>query len=172
MQPRHYFSQINFTFMKARFLLSHPFKRIGWVVFIPALIFGICVQHFELEIPGFEFTRLLMVTDNGIIVDGKPIANNLTNELAGLLVLVSGFMVAFSKEKIEDEWVSQVRLESLQWSVYLNYALLLITLLAVYDSQFFLVLIYNIFTILFFFIARFNYVLYIKDKIFHQAETV
>ena len=66
--------------------------------------------------------------------------------------------------------MSQVRLESLQWSVYLNCALLLIALLAVYEEAFFYVMVYNMFTVLIFFIVRFNFVLYWKDRLFHKAE--
>jgi hypothetical protein len=87
-----------------------------------------------------------------------------------VLLLVSGFMVAFSKERQEDEYVSKVRLESLQWSVYLNYALLLLAIMFVFDESFFYVMIYNMYTILIFFIVRFNFVLNVKDKMFNKAE--
>ncbi|MEO5599848.1 MAG: hypothetical protein ABIR06_02865 [Cyclobacteriaceae bacterium] len=152
--------------MQPRFLLPHFLKRIGWTFFIPALAFGIIVQHNEYEIPGFA-----LAIGNGILVSGHPLKNNLTNELAVLMILISGFFVAFSKEKIEDEWVSKVRLESLQWSVYLNYALLVLTVLFVYDEGFFLVMIYNMFTMLIFFIVRFHYVLHIKDRLFNKTES-
>lgn len=154
--------------MKPRFLLSHSFKRIGWMVFVPALIFGVFVQHAEYEIPGFS----VALDSSSIYVSGEPLENNLTNELAGVLILLGGFFVAFSKEKIEDERVSQVRLESLQWSVYLNYALLFISLLVVYEEAFFYVMIYNMFTILIFFIIRFNFVLHVKHRLFNKAEAV
>ena len=154
--------------MEPRFLLPHSYKRVGWILFVPALFFGVVVQHYEYEIQGFA----LDIGNSGVIVSGKQLKNNLTNELAGLIILVTGFFVAFSKQKIEDEWVSKVRLESLQWSVYLNYALLAITLLVVYDEGFFLVMVYNMFTILIFFIIRFNYVLYISDKLFHKTGSV
>jgi len=153
--------------MKPRFLLPHPFKRVGWILLVPALLFGIIVQHLEFEIPGFAIN----VGTSSILVAGDSLKNNLTNELAGLLILVSGFFVAFSKEKLEDERVSQVRLESLQWSVYLNYALLLIALLLIYDEGFLYVMVYNLFTILIFFIVRFHFVLYVKDRHFRKTET-
>ena len=43
-------------------------------------------------------------------------------------MLVGLIIVAFSKEKIEDEQISQLRLDSLQWAVYLNYIILVISL--------------------------------------------
>ena len=151
---------LNLIFMKARFLLPHGLKMPGWAVFVPSVIFGVLVQHFGYEIPGFS-----IAVDSSVLVSGVPLENNLTNELAAMLILVSGFFIAFSKESIEDERVSQVRLESLQWSVYLNYALILISLLVVYEEDFFYVMIYNLFTILLFFIVRFNFMLYLKDRL-------
>lgn len=151
--------------MKPRYLLPHSVKKIGWILLFPAVLFGILVQHYEFEIPGFA-----LQVGSSILVSDVPLKNNLTNELAGLLILISAFFVAFSKERIEDEWVSQVRLESLQWSVYLNYGLLLIAFLFVYDERFFLVMVYNLFTLLVFFIIRFHFVLYWKDKVFRKTE--
>jgi hypothetical protein len=90
--------------------------------------------------------------------------NNLLNEITGLLIIISAFLVAFSKEKQEDEFISKIRLESLVWAVYLNYAILIIALLFIYDMSFMWVIIFNMFTILFFFIARFNWEVYKLKK--------
>jgi hypothetical protein len=90
--------------------------------------------------------------------------NNLLNEIIGLLIIISAFLVAFSKEKQEDEFISKIRLESLVWAVYLNYAILIIALLFIYDMSFMWVIIFNMFTILFFFIARFNWEVYKLKK--------
>jgi hypothetical protein len=106
--------------MKPRFLLPHSFKTVGWVLLIPSLVFGVFVQHFDFYIEGFD-----LAVGSDQIFEKPGAKNNMTNELAGVLILISGFFVAFSKERIEDELVSRMRLESLQWSVYLNYALLL-----------------------------------------------
>lgn len=145
--------------MKPRFLLEHSFKRIGWLLLFPAIVLGVAVLHFDFEINGFEIHA-----GEGFFMEGKPL-NNLTGELAFVLVLAASFMVAFSKEKIEDEWVSRTRLESLQWSVYVNYALLLFANLFLFDGNFFIIMVYNMFTILFFFIGRFNFVLYVLPAI-------
>jgi hypothetical protein len=47
--------------------------------------------------------------------------NNILNEILGVVIILSLLVVAFSKEKSEDEYISKIRLESLVWSVYLNY---------------------------------------------------
>ncbi|WP_175270520.1 hypothetical protein [Mucilaginibacter humi] len=45
-----------------------------------------------------------------------------------LTMVIGLFMIAFSKEKIEDEQISQLRLESLKWAICFNYLLLIISL--------------------------------------------
>jgi len=46
-----------------------------------------------------------------------------------LMIMVGLVLVAFSKEKIEDEQISQLRQDCLQWAIYLNYLLLTISLI-------------------------------------------
>ena len=77
-----------------------------------------------------------------------------------LLVLVGLFLIAFSKEKIEDEQIIQLRLDSLRWAIYLNYAILLSTLLFTQGGDSKHILTLNIWLPLLFFILRFQWVLY------------
>ena len=66
-------------------------------------------------------------------------------------------MVAFSKEKQEDELIAKIRLDSLVWATYVNYAVLMFSMLFIYGMSFLWVMIFNMFTILLFFIFRFNW---------------
>jgi hypothetical protein len=81
--------------------------------------------------------------------------NNILNEIVGVLIILSSIFVAFSKEKEEDEYILKIRLESLVWAVYVNYGILLISLLFIYDFSFLYVMIFNMFTVIIFFIIRF-----------------
>jgi hypothetical protein len=81
--------------------------------------------------------------------------NNILNEIIGVLIILSSIFVAFSKEKEEDEYILKIRLESLVWAVYVNYGILLISLLFIYDFSFLYVMIFNMFTVIIFFIIRF-----------------
>ncbi|VAW16950.1 hypothetical protein MNBD_BACTEROID05-629 [hydrothermal vent metagenome] len=83
--------------------------------------------------------------------------NNILNEILGISMIVGSILVAFSKEKDEDEFISKIRLESLVWATYLNYAILFLAFIFVYDLSFLWVMIFNMFTILIFFIIRFNW---------------
>ena len=77
-----------------------------------------------------------------------------------LMVLVGLFLIAFSKEKIEDEQIVQLRLDSLRWAIYLNYAILLFSLIFTNGSDSKHILMLNIWLPLLFFILRFQWVLY------------
>ena len=95
--------------------------------------------------------------------------NNILDEIIGLLLIIGALLIAFSKEKSEDEFISKIRLESLVWATYINFAILIFTIIFIYDMIFFWVLVFNMFTVLIFFIIRFNWALYksknqIKDE--------
>jgi hypothetical protein len=76
-----------------------------------------------------------------------------------LMVLVGLFLIAFSKERIEDEQIVQLRLDSLRWAIYLNYAILLFSLVFTHGSDSKHILMLNIWLPLLFFILRFQWVL-------------
>lgn len=145
--------------MKLNYLFPHAYKRIGLITSIPLMIFGVFVVATDYE-PGF-FTRdvpAIFIEEFGSesALWGMT-ENNLLNELIALFLIASLLMLAFSKEKQEDELIAQVRMESLAWAVYLNYAVLILALLFVFDISFLWVMIFNMFTILLFFTIRFNW---------------
>jgi hypothetical protein len=87
-----------------------------------------------------------------------------------LMVLVGLFLVAFSREKIEDEQIIQLRLDSLRWAIYLNYAILLFSLIFNQgDAKHILML--NIWLPLLFFILRFQWVLFRLNRSAKSDET-
>ena len=88
-----------------------------------------------------------------------------------LMVLVGLFLIAFSKEKIEDEQIVQLRLDSLRWAIYLNYAILLFSLVFTYGGESNHILMLNIWLPLLFFILRFQWVLYRLKRSVKSDET-
>jgi hypothetical protein len=68
------------------------------------------------------------------------------------------FLVAFAKEKIEDEQIWQVRLDSLRWAIYVNYLVLITSLVFITDTGHILHL--NLWVPLIFFIIRFRWVIF------------
>jgi hypothetical protein len=77
-----------------------------------------------------------------------------------LMVLVGLFLIAFSRERVEDEQIIQLRLDSLRWAIYLNYAILLFGLIFTHGHESNHILILNIWLPLLFFVLRFQWVIY------------
>ena len=117
-------------------LFPHRFQKVGWVIFALASALGI----------------YLVVTDcEGF--DGSYTMNN----IAIIGIVVGSILATCSKEKIEDEMISHIRLNSLLVALYINYALLIVAALVVYDLDFLQVMMYHMFTILIVFMVVFRY---------------
>jgi len=145
--------------MKLNYLFSNKYKKIGWLILIPSAIIGLVTLILEFEPNYLDFNVPTIFIDEffGDKHFIGTVNNNVLNEILGVLIILSSLLVAFSKEKSEDEYISKIRLESLVWAVYLNYVILLISFLFIFDLSFLWVMIFNMFTILLFFIIRFNW---------------
>jgi len=96
--------------------------------------------------------------------------NNLIDEIIGILIIVGTIFIALSKEYMEDEFISKIRLDSLVWAVYVNYGILILAILFIYGPTFLWALATNMFTILIFFIIRFNWVKYKSRKLLRDEK--
>jgi len=150
--------------MKSNYLFPHKYKKIGWMILVPSAILGLIALVGNYE-PAFLNWRVPSILMSGM--QGKSVFSvtnqNLLNEILSILCIVSLLLVAFSKEKNEDEFIAKIRLNALVWATYVNYGILLIAFVAVYGFSFLWVMVLNMFTILIFFIIRFNWLIY-KSK--------
>lgn len=150
--------------MKSGYLLAYSLKKWGWVLLIIGAVLGLVVLNLDWE-PDLFNVVVPVIIDNPVMADLVIFdmkEQNLLDEMLGGLVIVGSMMVAFSKEKVEDEYVAKIRLDSLAWAVYFNQGLLFLSLFFVYGMSFLWVMIFNLFTLTWFFIARFNW---LKTKI-------
>jgi hypothetical protein len=133
--------------MKTRFLFPYYFKFVGLALIV--------IVHFPL----MHFLQLLHVhfDDNDTSLFNH---HHVFFILTYVMIVIGLLMVAFSKEKVEDEHISQLRLDSLQWALYLNYLILIITLVFTNGIDTIDVLRLNLWVPLVFFIIRFRWVLY------------
>ena len=158
--------------MKNNFLLPNRFKKIGWIIFVPVVLIFLFLEISKIEI-SFLNIRVFALFSN-MFPDGHKfctiIKDNFTDEILGILMIVSSIFIAFSKEKYEDEFISKIRLESLVWATYLNYGILVLAMLFVYGFAFFYVMEFNMFTVLIFFIIRFNWVVYKSKKLLENEK--
>ena len=145
--------------MKLNYLFPHRFKRIGLMILIPFILLGLYIINYDVEPEIFDFNVPAVFVDE--IMGEKFVfgmtENNILNEIVGVVLILSFLMVAFSKEKQEDELIAKIRLDSLVWATYENYGVLLLSMIFIYGMSFFWVMIFNMFTILLFFIVRFNW---------------
>ena len=137
--------------MRSKLLLPHRFKLIGIILFVPFLILGILHRYADFRIEALNY----------YIDDGDPFTpyQNLTDEVTLTGLIISLLMIAFARQRHEDEFIHHVRLESWQWAVLINFLLLIISTWVFYDEAFIDVMMYNLLTPLLIFIIRFNWAL-------------
>ncbi len=153
--------------MKTNYLLPNRFKKIGWFLFIPGIILGILYLMYE---PHPKFLNVTVFAIAKSLFEFSFIKNNVFDEITGLLLIIGPIFIAFSREKSEDEYISKIRLESLLWATYLNYLIVILAFIFVYDIGFYWVLLLNMFTLLFFFIIRFTWALHKSKKQIRDEE--
>ena len=154
--------------MEPRFLFPHRFKLIGWIIAIPSIILGLFILIDDLR---FDFLTVKLpfkyfFADE--FLSSHETGNefslfNFTDEIATIGSIVGLLLIAFSKVKYEDEYVSKLRLESLQWAVYVNFFLLIVSTILIHGMSYYIIIVYNMFTPLIIFIIRFYYLVLVKN---------
>lgn len=171
--------------MKSRFLFPYQLRPIGWILAIPGLVLGYLIVYRDYQIPGFG----ILVKPPSPYYHGS-LYQGLTPTLTLMLVVVGLFLIAFSKEKKEDELTTKMRQNALYWAVLISYLLYVIWLLAVLALELFHLdkdplgffadisgmATYNLVTPLVIFIVRYYYLRYSRngeykvDKLFYLPE--
>jgi hypothetical protein len=157
--------------MLSNSLLPYKYRKIGWLILIPSFLLGISFalggfNDFEPKCLDVKMVSILF-SDSGSNA-GKffsLVQVNLTNTIISTFIIVGALLVAFTKEKNENESIARIRLAALLWAVIVNYILLLTAIILIYGDHFLSVLIYSMFTPILLFIIRYNYVLrkYLKS---------
>lgn len=114
-------------------LFPHSFQRIGWIIFTISAAIG----------------AYILFTDNT--------DSYLFNNIAIIGISIGAILATCSREEVEDEMTGQMRLNSLLTALYINYAILIVCSLLIYDLDFLSVMLYNMFTILLIFMVVFRW---------------
>jgi hypothetical protein len=120
--------------MKPQFLFPYWFRYLGW---------GLVIAHIPITMIG----RMNGMTGGHLFFMGTT-----------LLMSLGLFFVAFASEKIEDEQIWHIRLDCLRWAIFINYLILIISLVFVNDTAHIREL--NLWAPLIFFIIRFRWVIF------------
>jgi hypothetical protein len=151
--------------METRFLFPNKCKKFGTLALVFSFAFFLAVLFFDeefiLKFPVFAIWSLGNAENASVF---GFVQHDVTGTISGILLLLSLVVAAFSKEKIEDEYIAKLRLESLIWAVYVNCAFLLFCLLFFYGWPFAAMLLINFYSILFLFIIKFRYSLWKARK--------
>lgn len=146
--------------METKFLLPTKFKKIGWIVLILSIV---CWGFSGLDKSSFFSRKVFAIYGTGndfkMQIFGM-INTDIAFTICAVLFIIGGLMVAFSREKYEDEFIASLRLQSFQWSFLINYLILFILFISIYGAPFFTIMVMNMFTVLILFILRFHYLLY------------
>ncbi|HTK19718.1 MAG TPA: hypothetical protein VL442_09410 [Mucilaginibacter sp.] len=134
--------------MKNHFLFPYWCRYLGW---------GLVILHVPLSMLGRSHGMINIMDpqprDQGIFAGEHLFFISTT------LIMSAGlFLVAFAKEKIEDEQIWHIRLDSLRWAIFINYLVLIISLIFIEDVPHMLEL--NLWVPLIFFIIRFRWVIW------------
>jgi hypothetical protein len=146
--------------MKTKFLFPHQYKKIGWILFLGALLTLSYLWIIEYDFDDHFKITVFAITDNALF--GKNhffelMQNGILDEILTILIIVGALLVSFSKTKIEDELINKIRLESLALATYINYGFIILSTLFVYGFDYLNIVLFNLFTILIFFILIFHY---------------
>ena len=144
--------------MKTPILLPRICRLLGGILF-PLALANLVARYkwdYEYQLP-FLYKRI-------ILMDGSnTFAYEYTEQFAWIFTIITLFMIAFSKQKVEDEYVQSVRLNSLLISIYV-YVAAFILMSVCAGSSFFVFALINIIPLLLIFILVFNFRLFIKPR--------
>ncbi len=160
--------------MKTSYLFPYRFKKISgflfWITLLLLCSFVMFDSYGNFEIKTKVFA---VVADTGLLGGSEWfnwVENSIVDEILFILLIASGLVYAFSKEKTEDEMVSKIRLDSLVWATYFNYIIILLCYMFLYGFAFLNVMMIALFSHLLFFIIRFRWMMYKQNKLSYDEE--
>jgi hypothetical protein len=142
----------------------------GLILTIIALVLAVYSEANE-GIPFLKQIPVLAFVDSGMPLIGhseinffKIIKDDFDFELISILFIIGGFLLGFSRQKIEDEYINQIRLQSLLIATYVHFAIVIFLMLSFYGLDYLYVIMINMFTILWIFNLVFYYKLFRLKK--------
>ncbi len=126
--------------MKSIYLFPNKLKIPALILFLTSfvLIILLMTNTFELIIN----TKVFAIS-NDYILEGENldkhsviIIDNIYNEILDILFFISGLVLIFSKEKVEDEMIAFIRYKSLTYTTYSVFLLLILSEIFIYGASF------------------------------------
>lgn len=165
--------------MKKSYLFPTYFKKIGWIVTLPVMLYMLIAKIFDLAL---DFTvympAIYAEKDLSSFFGNNPKENafftiaktSFASTLLPVLIVIGLSFIAFSRHKNEDEYISKIREQSLVWSMIVGYLIFILLTLFLYGTVYIAVIMYDIYLFLILFIFKFNFELYRLKKSLRNEE--
>ena len=144
------------------YLFDNKYKKISGLGFYLTTIIGLYLLITDKISDLFTLNVYSLFSESfsDLTYGGGWIENGLGDEIFTTIIIISGLVNSFCKEKIEDELISKIRLESLTISLFVSYGLVMLSTFLIYNLSYMYVLVFNLFIILILFNLIFRYRLY------------
>ena len=129
------------------YLFNYKYKKISGVIFyllIPVGLFLLLTDRIQDVFVVNVFSIFSYEWIGSERTGFGWIENGLGDEIFTLLIIISGLVNSFSKEKIEDELISRIRLESLSLSLFISFGLIIISTFLVFNLNYMYVLVFQL----------------------------
>ena len=147
-----------------KLFLPNKFRIFGWIILLFGIILGVTRFYFGIKLEVLNIKVFAVYAKYFETNYFKVIENHVSEELTALLLLVGLFCISFTKEKIENDFVSALRYKSLILTFYINTALVVLSFLFVYGFGFITVLVINVFSPFIIYVILLKFFLYKGQK--------
>ncbi|UUV21917.1 hypothetical protein [Paenimyroides aestuarii] len=127
--------------MKNIYLFPNKLKIPALVLFLFSCIAMLLEAAEIYTLPELKTSVFAVVSDKGNLFNPSAeyssiITNSITDEIIECMFFISGIVLAFSKEKIEDELITFIRFKSLVYATYFTILLLVLSEIFIYGWAF------------------------------------
>ena len=150
------------TMKEFSFLLSRGFRLWGFIFTFLGTILGIMRFYFGVK-PGILDQKVYAIYS--VFLETKTmrtIKNQMIEEIVGILLIIGLFLIAFTREKIENQQVNSIRLKAFFISIYINTAFLIASLIFTFGFAFVYMMILDLILPLSIYIISFQIMLAIE----------
>ncbi len=126
------------------YLLPKGFRFLGFIFTFAGTILGIMRFYFGIKPDLFEQKVFAVYSVYLKTKTLKIESNQLIEEIAGLLLILGLFMIAFAREKNENQQVNSIRLKAFFISFYINTVFLIASILFTFGLAFIYMTVLNV----------------------------
>ena len=126
--------------MKSIYLFPNKLKIPALLLFLISFVLILLQSTHTFDV---EINTKVFAIANDYILEGENldrysviITDNIYNEILDITFFLSGVILAFSKEKTEDEMIGLIRYKSLTYSTYFTFSMLILSEIFIYGASF------------------------------------